>query len=185
MYKTKRGYETVMKIGYAVLVSDEVFNFMRELEVEFLEKFGANRGLAQPPHIAIKGPFDTDDLRWHAKYLDSLARQVKPLTVHLKGVRAFGPHAIFLDVVPHPALHQLTAKMLSDLPVETHTPFEANQDIHHHATVAFPDSEEVFEQAMAQYADLRVDLEFTVDRLALFYQHQDTWIVYKKVQVSG
>lgn len=174
-----------MKIGYAVLVSDEVFNFMREFEVEFFQTFGANRGLAQPPHITIKGPFDTDDLRWHADYLDSLARQVKPFTVHLKGIGAFGPHAIFLDVLPHFALDQLSKKILSDLPVKTHTPFEANHDIHHHATLAFPDSEEVFKQALIQYADMRVDLEFTVERLALFYQHQDSWIVYKKVQISG
>lgn len=174
-----------MKIGYAALVSDEVFNFMREFEVEVLESFGVNRGLAQPPHITIKGPFETDNLQWHSDYLDSLASQTRPFTIHAKGIRAFGPHAVFIDVMNNPTLHRLTQTILGDLPDATHTSFEVERSIHHHATVALPDSEEISEKIMAQYSDLNVQFEFTVEKLALFYQHEDSWIIYRKARVGN
>lgn len=158
---------------------------MRELQVGVLETLGANRGLTQPPHITIKGPFEIDNLQWHSDYLDTLASQTRPFTVHLKGIRAFGPHAIFIDVLKNPNLHELTQALLSDLPNETHTSFEAVQNVHHHATLALPDSDEMFNKAMIHYSDLQVEFEFTVKKLALFYQHADSWIIYRKARLPN
>lgn len=174
-----------MRIGYAVLVSDEVYNFMRQFEVEYLQRYGGNRGLTQPPHITIKGPFDTHDLAWHANYLDSLARKTRPFTIHLRGIGAFPPPVLFLNVEPHPELSALTETILADLPAHTHTPFEANRDLHPHATLAFPRSEVELQQALEEYAGRAVGFDCIVNSIGLLYQHEESWIILRKATLSG
>lgn len=67
-----------MQLAYALLVSDEVFNYVRQVQLEIHERFGENPELRLPPHITLKQPFEALQRR----ILQDLARHgVRPAEV--------------------------------------------------------------------------------------------------------
>lgn len=158
-------------VGYAVLVPDDVFNAMRQLELEMRERYGSNPGLRQPPHVTVKAPFATRDLARHRAYLDALAQRTAAFDVELDGIAFFEERGgvAFLDVVsPNLHLTELTATILRDLaPEAAPSSYEAANRVHYHATLAFLDADGL-ERARRDYAAVRPRFRFRAERLGLF-----------------
>jgi 2'-5' RNA ligase len=116
-------------IGYAVLVLDDVFNAMRNLQLDLRERYGRSAGLRQPPHITVKAPFITPAHDRHRRYLDALAARTAPFEIELDGIAFFEePGAVaYLDVAqPNSELKSLTETILRDLgPEAAPSPYEA------------------------------------------------------------
>jgi len=156
-------------LGYAILVSEEIFNWMRRIEVGLLRDYGANPGIKQPPHITIKQPFETDHIEPFEEYLDKLAEVIEPFEITLKGVGSFDQGVIFLDVIQDPRLKALQQRILSDLASRRvrAAPFE-DERYHFHATLATGLGNENFAKARKQLENVDAEFRFVFDTIALF-----------------
>lgn len=86
-----------MLIGVGLIIDDEAFNTIREIELKLSNKSKNYHGLFQPPHITIKRPFEASDktLEKLKKILKEYARNQKPINVELKLFKNFGKSVIY------------------------------------------------------------------------------------------
>lgn len=179
----------MVQVGLALMVSDEVHNAMRRLQLDLAQACGTNPALRLTPHITLKQPFHAGALAAVEAYFDELASSVTLDEVHLSGVGYFDDETegvAYADVAPHPALEQLRRRILADLAARFHVvPAEVEDDRYHfHATLAYHLTAQQLTRARAALADVTLDLRFTPARLGLFYYTGDLWIVYKLARLG-
>lgn len=169
-----------MRIGFAILLDGESYNFARQIELELCDKFGLCWGLRQSPHITIKAPFDTNKLEPFVDYLESLAKEIGPFDVELDGFNYFKPKVIFLDVKENPSLKELHFRILKDLKeifeIEPN-PLEG-ENIKFHSSLALEDvTENKFEKAKEYLTKYKPHFKFKVKTLGIFYHFADVGLV--------
>lgn len=172
-----------MFLGYAILVNDQVHNFMRKLEVAIQRDYGVNPGLKQPPHITFKQPFEAQQFEPFERYLDRLADEVDPFEIVMRGVGFFDEFGIiFLDVVQDPKLKALQRRVLHDLKGSGVTPASFEDERYHfHATVAWGLGTDNFLKARDALKVTRAGFRFVAEKLGLFYNvGPEEWIVYRQ-----
>lgn len=128
-----------MWLAYAILVPDDVQNFMRRATVELFERYGSNySSIVVPPHITIKQPFEAE-LEPSERYFDRLAAETDSFEIVLRGWATFpgDEGVVFLDVEQDPRLFALQRRVLDELGVEP-APHESGEPTpyHFHGTVA-------------------------------------------------
>ena len=171
-----------MLIGFGLLLEGVIFNYARRVELELRQWFDPNEGLKQSPHITFKTPFTVNSMEPFANYLDELAATTPPFDVTIKGVGAFAPHVLFLDVQPSQGLFALHTRVLDDLDHQFQVQpgrFEGQQ-MKFHSTVAIGDPTEGDLVAAQEW--LRRDspqFTFTVQSFGLFYRLEPDggWII--------
>ncbi len=176
-----------MQLAYAILVSDEVFNYIREVEVEIHQRFGKNPELRLPPHITVKQPFEGEAFGPFEQYLRTLAAEVEPFEIVARGFGSFDDSGVlFLDVVQDRWLKELQARVLRDLAPYGVNPAPVERGLYHfHVTVAFGLEPGHFTSARDTYASRGVEFRFPVRELALFYRiGPNEWIIYKKAKLE-
>jgi 2'-5' RNA ligase len=179
----------MVQVGLALMVSDEVHNAMRRLQLDLAEACGGNPALRLTPHITLKQPFHARELAPIENYFDELASGVALGEVSLRGIGYFDDESegvAYADVVPDPALERLRRRILTDLAARFRvTPGDVEDDHYHfHATLAYHLSSDQVARARAALADVTLDLHFTPERLALFYYTGDLWIVYRLARLG-
>jgi 2'-5' RNA ligase len=130
-----------------------------------------------PTHITIVGPtaIDTASLPALIVQLDIACDQVAPFEVELKGTGTFQPVSpvAFVEVTKGAAECAALANAARKGPLSGETRFP----YHPHVTLAHGVSDDIIEQALAEFADLSV--RFAVDAVWL-YRHFDDG-VWRKI----
>ena len=188
----KKPEPAVRRLGYVILVSDEVHNYMRKLAVAILHACGANSGLKPSqhlpsPHITLKQAFAVQTLEPFEQYFDRLASEVEPFEIVMRGVGVFDQGIIFLDVVEDRRLTTLRLRILRDLAEQFGVKPQPLEDerYHFHATLAYGLSEADFAQARQVLQNIKVEFRFMFNTLGMFYHTGDEWITYKRSRVAG
>ncbi|PKL36755.1 hypothetical protein CVV38_02540 [Candidatus Peregrinibacteria bacterium HGW-Peregrinibacteria-1] len=177
-----------MRIGFAILLDDESHNFARQVELELCEKFGLCWGLRQSPHITIKTPFDTPDLRPIVNYLEELSTEISPFSIELEGFNSFEPKVLFIDVKDNPALQNLHLRILKDLQEKfqiTPSQFEG-PNMKFHSSIALEDTtEDKFQEAQAYLSQKKPYFKFKADTIGIFYHLGDAgWAIIRRINLN-
>jgi 2'-5' RNA ligase len=175
-----------IQIAFVILVSDEIHNFMRGLEVELFHKYGVDRTLRDNPHISLKQGFEVDALEPFEAYFDKLAKEIRPFEIVIDGIGFFDQGIIYLDVKKDPRLETLRRRILRDLAGQfgvRPNPLE-DERYHFHATLAsgFPTKD--FPKARQACETIRAEYRFVFDTLGLLYHIGGQWIIYKRSNVN-
>lgn len=176
-----------MQLGFAIVANDDLHNLMRRLQLEIAERWGPNPALKQTPHITIKQPFHAKALPPIEDYFDALVRTTAPITLRLAGIGAFeDDKVIFLAVDPHPGLEAMRQRVLRDLRERFGVKPRDIEDERYrfHASLTWGLSADHFDQAWAALRDRRIELEFRLETLGLFYYTGEDWIPYKRSSLS-
>lgn len=171
-----------MQIGYGIILEDEIYNFMREMELLLFEKFGLKKGLYQSPHITIKPPFEVDSFEPYMQYLDELCEKTSPFQIELNGFNAFAGKVIYLDVRSNNHLFLAYETIFSDLK-KMGVPV-LRDDMIFHATLAYGDVEAATFAKAYDYLQEHFHPHFSCQtkKIGLFYQlpEDSGWIVIKE-----
>jgi 2'-5' RNA ligase len=170
---------------YAILLPDDVHNYMRRTQADVYERYEASRfTLPLEPHVTLKQPFEAADIAAHEEYLDRLAQETEPFELTLSGLGVFEDDGVlFLDVEQDPRLLALQHRIIDDFglaPAE----FESGhpRPYYFHATIATALAAGDLAEARARHAPTPA-FRFAIDRLALFRETEDTWTLYKRVRL--
>ena len=174
-----------MLLVYAILLPDDVHNFIRRVQAEVYERYEAS-GFTLPlePHVTLKQPFDATEIRAHEEYVELLARETQPFELVLHGLGVFeGEGVLFLEVEQDPRLLALQHRILDELRLDP-AEFESGRPLpyHFHATIATGLAPADLEQARALHAQTP-EFRFTIERLGLFRKTEETWTLYKRVRL--
>ena len=169
-----------MKIGFAIMLSNEAHNFIRNTQLDLHLQVGT--GLArQAPHITIKSPFDIEDITPYQKYLHQLSQSIQPFEVRCQGFGHFGQNVLFLDVAENEELKALHWRILNELEVkfgQKPHQFEG-ENVKFHASIAGFNQPDLFEKANSFLSGQEPDFTFMAKTFGLFYYlgSGNGWIV--------
>jgi 2'-5' RNA ligase len=167
-------------IGFAVLLPDNVQNFMREASLELTQRFGVEAAIE--PHVTFKQPFE-GDAGATAGYLDRLAASTQPFELVLDGYATFpGEGVLFLDVVRGAdEVRGLQRRVLEELAV---APADYEGDEYHaHATLAAGLTAEQLDCARRALPPAP-RFRFQAERLGLFARLESGWIVHRRARTG-
>lgn len=185
----RAGTAGTLEIAIVIMVSDEVHNHMRRLQLDFRERYGVDSGLRASPHVTLKQSFRTFDassVERLERYVDELVADVEPLEIRVKGVTAFEEEILFVEVEPNPRLEALRRRVLHDLSERFGIApghFEGD-NYHFHATLEYDLSSDVLAAARGAFADTRIEYAFTLSTLGLLLKAGDGWTTYKRARLS-
>lgn len=174
------------ELAIVVLVSDEVHNQMRAVQMDVRDRFGDGSGLRVPPHISLKQGFLTTDVAPFEKYFDALVQEIEPFDVQVRGIKSFDEWVLFVDVVPDPRLESLRQRILHDLGERFAIPpgpYEGPQ-FHFHATLAYSLPKPNLTAAADMFASRPFEATFPMDTLGLFIQAGDGWTTLKQARLT-
>ena len=170
------------EVAFVLPLSEEAHNFITELQVEILRRYGVNDGLLASPHVTLKLGFKTPDLRPFADYIDEVARTTPAPEITLRGISSFEEGIIFVDVEPTAALDQLRRRIVRDLAARfgiEPKPFEDDR-FHFHVTVAYGLPQQAFEKELAYLRTLNPTFRFKAQTLAMLCHTGEHWITYRR-----
>jgi 2'-5' RNA ligase len=173
-------------VAYVILLSDEVHDFMTQLQINILEQYGVNSGLTAAPHITLKLGFDVACLEPHAKYFDCLVKDIEPFEICINGVGKFDEGIIYFNVKINPHLEKLRRRILRDLHDQFGVkPYQLEGDQYHfHATLAYGLSKNDFALAYEGLKNMHVHMCFMMKTMSLFCHTGDHWISYKQATIT-
>ncbi|MCC5636821.1 2'-5' RNA ligase family protein [Nostoc sp. CHAB 5844] len=171
----------MMKLFFvALLPPPDIQAYANEIKQYFAEHYNSRHAQKSPPHITLQPPF-----RWADRNLLCLevslrefTNQQQPLLVTLNGFNAFAPRVIYIDVVRSQELLTLQADLMMHMEtslgivdqVGKKRPFAP------HMTVAFRDlTRQNFKAAWPEFANRRLQFEFTADKLTLLLHDGRQW----------
>jgi 2'-5' RNA ligase len=176
----------LLGLGFVILVSEDVHNAMRRLQLRIVQEYGANSGIEGPPHLTLKQGFAAPAIEPFEQYLDRVAAEIAPFEITLRGIDAFDDGVIFLDVAPNPALEALRRRVVHDLATEFGViPNALEGDrFRFHATLAQGLPRGAFERARQALRGVDVEYRFVCDTLGLLCDPGSGWITYKLATVA-
>jgi 2'-5' RNA ligase len=175
-----------MQLAYALLVPDDVHNWMRRTSFELVERYGGRLSTVVP-HVTIKNAFDAEAAEQYEQYLDRLAADTEPFELVLRGYGFFEAPGwvVFLGVEPSEELHALHRRVLDDLSLEP-AQFEG-PDFHFHATLALDLSPDEHARARAELTDKPTpEFRFPLERIGLarYAETPGMWTTYRLARVG-
>jgi 2'-5' RNA ligase len=181
-----------MHIGFAIIPSDEVHNYTRDIELELCDKFGLCWGLRQSPHITIKPPFEVQELYPFIKYIDNLAANLKPFEIEICGFNLFPElNVIYLDVRENNELRKLREGIRDDLKEKfgiKPNKFEGDE-WRFHISIALKDvTKEKLQKALNYLNNKpRPSFKFMLNTLGVFYYlgEEAGWIIIKRIKLHS
>jgi 2'-5' RNA ligase len=169
------------QMAIVILVSDEVHNHMRRIQLGIVDRYGESSGFRSSPHLTLKQGFRGSDIDRFARYLDELVADIEPFDICVKGVSSFDNNILFLDVESNPRLEALRQRVLGDLSGKfgiAPTSFEGDQ-YHFHATLAYGLAKDAISAELKRLANANIECRFTLDTLALIISTGNGWTTYK------
>ncbi len=170
------------EVAFVLPLAEDAHNFITELQVEILRRYGVNDGLLASPHVTLKLGFKTPDLRPFADYVDEVARTTPAPEITLRGISSFEEGIIFVDVEPTAALDQLRRRIVRDLAERFQIepkPYEDDR-FHFHVTVAYGLPPSAFEKELAYLRTLNPTFRFKAQTLAMLCHTGEHWITYRR-----
>jgi len=165
-----------------ILVSDQVNNYVRRLQVEILKEHGSNPSLDVTPHITLKQAFPVPALEPFEQYFDQLVNETEPFEIIVRGFGFFDEGILFLDVVESGQLIRLRKRILQGLSTELGVqPCPLEDDRYHfHATIAHGLPRASFERARRALAGVQIEFAFALDTLGMLLHTGRGWITYRR-----
>lgn len=178
-----------MKIGIGITLSDEVFNYVRSLELKIMQSTKVSTGFNQPPHITIKSPFQTNDLNSHLDYIKNLARTTIQFPVKMSHINYFEPSTVYLSIKQNKKLDDLHERILSDLNIKfgiTPNSFEGEKMIFHSSLAINLDKKSFIKVKECCMKIDQKEVLFMANTIALFYYIDSTkeWIILNQVKLQ-
>lgn len=170
-----------MKIGIGLLIEDDAYNKLRDLELIVSSETGNELGLFQPPHITIKRPFEADqDTFVNAKrILREFCGSVQEFEIDLGIYRTFGNEVIyaFTDVSKIISIQKSLLEKFEKINVMPDE-FDADKYIAH-STIALDLSPNEFEIAESKLLNYKGKTITTlISKVGLFLNVDERhWIV--------
>lgn len=181
---------TSLGLAYAILVPDEVHNWMRRTAFELHERYGGDPYvLVLPPHVTIKQPFEAAELEPFEHHFDRLVAETEPFELVLRGFGYFEREGVvFLDVEQDERLRAIQVRVLHDLAehgIEP-APYESGEPVpyHFHATVAVSLDDAALADARERYRETP-EFRFLLERIGLFRRTAEGWTLYKRVRAGS
>ena len=175
-----------MQLAYAILLPDEVHNFMRRVQAELYERYeGSRTTLALEPHVTIKQPFEAAEPERCENYFERLAEETEPFELVMHGFGFFEAEGVvFLDVEQNPRLLALQRRVLHDLALEPAV-YESEEPVpyHFHGTLATGLSPEDLSAARDQLGDTP-KFRFPLETFGLFRCTEETWTLYQRAALT-
>jgi 2'-5' RNA ligase len=175
-----------VQLAYVILLPAEVHNFMRCTQAELYERFeGSRTTLTLEPHVTIKQPFETAEVKPHEQYLERLSEETEPFELVMHGFGFFeGEGVVFLDVEQDPRLLALQRRVLDELALEPGM-YESEEPApyYFHGTLATGLSPEDLSAAREQLGD-SPEFRFPLETFGLFRCAAETWTLYKRAALT-
>ena len=173
-------HDDVRTIGVAIAIPPP---FGPELQ-RCREAFGDPMANAIPPHVTLLPPTDVsaDELPVITKHLSSVAANVDPFEIHLRGTATFRPVSpvVFVALARGISNCEMMASAVrtGPLAVDLHFPY------HPHVTVAHNLHDAALDRAFAELADF--EAAFAVTAFGL-YQHRDDghWVEHQTFPLAS
>ncbi|MBA3945350.1 MAG: 2'-5' RNA ligase family protein [Herpetosiphonaceae bacterium] len=174
-----------MLVTFAFLAHPHLHHVIRRLALEIhrTHHIGLHAGLL-PPHISLKQPFQIADLPELETFFDRFAASIAPFDLtltHVSGAASpnemSGRGVIWLEVQESLQLRGLHERLNTEL-AHDFRGTEAAYDgatYHFHATVALVQEPPRYHQVLEDYGEMRVDITYQPEHLAMFYYDDDTF----------
>jgi 2'-5' RNA ligase len=175
-----------LDLAYVILVSEDLHNYMRRLQLRILREYGATFGVEVSPHITLKQAFPARDVDPFERYFDRLVAGIEPFEITVRGVGFFDRGVAFMDVVPSGPLDALRRRVVRDLSTEFGVEANEFEDdrYHFHATLAQGIPSTSLERARRQLGSIQAEFRFVCDTLGLLSHTGRGWITYKRSTIS-
>lgn len=180
-------------VGVGLLLNDEPFNKVRELELCLAELTGNNRALQQPPHITVKRPFvlaNNNELKKVIQTVADLAKITKAIPIRYNGISQFGNSAWYLQAAncePLAAVHRQLVGLISQTFENSVGELEQDKMVFH-TTLALNLTNEEF-KVSTQYLKDRDEKDFqsntTLNQFGVFLSMDNgiNWIVCAQISL--
>lgn len=179
-------------VGVGALIEQEQFNILRNIELSLAVKTGNWYGLGQPPHIAIKRPFQMEKAR--LEYVQSAVRQVAQgfgrFSVRLSGCANFDKKVLYIQVGDNAMLFDLHDQLLTTLAsLYKKSNQSKGPDMIFHSTLAMNLSPEEYEIASSEMKKLMPSHPIVCDikKIGVFLSVDNSrhWVVIGEYPLSG
>ena len=193
--------DTLMNVGFALLVDQPTHNFMRKLAFELDRVYCIGLQAAQlPAHVSLKQPFHATDLQAVERYFDTFAASIQPFEIAFDTLEiqpATGANhdtgIVWLAARESPTLRDLHNRLNAELGARfAHSQAEFDGPaFRFHATVAMggqpPD---VYQEIAAAHSrhDLGLICQVTQIVMGVAHDNQDPpgpFVSYKILSLGG
>jgi len=170
------------EIAYAILLNDEINNYVRRLQIEIINRFGINPGYKACPHITLKLGFEVSDLGPFLLYFDKLVGEIKPFEIEIRGIDYFEEGIIFLNIGHNRQLEILRKKIINDLSSAYGIIPSGIEDDRYrfHVTLARDLKKKDMMFARKEFADTEIEFKLKIKYLGLLCYIDDVWLTYKQ-----
>lgn len=152
------------------------------LKEGFVDKYGVKHALKSPPHVTIQMPIRLESRHVHEliELLEKTCTYMQHGRLELKGIGAFTPRTIFIEVVKNSWITSIHNTVKSALSTLEFLNVEITENFHPHLTLMTRDlSPNMFIMAMEDLKDLRIDQTIPVHKLTLYKHNSKTWEAHK------
>jgi len=170
-----------MQLAYALLVPDDVHNWMRRRSFELVERYGGRLSTVGP-HVTIKNAVEAEAAAPYEDYLDRLAAEMEPFELALHGLGFFEAPSwvVYLEVEQPEDLHALHRRVPNELALEP-AEFEG-AGFHFHATLALDLPPDAHARARSELVGQPTpEFRFPLERiyLARYVDELGIWATYR------
>ena len=178
-----------MKCTFALLVNDEIHNYIRKKVVTINRLTGCGFFASQlPPHISLKQPFIIDDIDKAEKYFNEFSKKIQPIRIIIDSTYNW-ENIIGLNVVENAELRNAHNILISDLKeiFRNSSALHDGNSYHFHATISMGGMDHSkfksgFIEAYEKVKDANLNFEFMANKIVMFYNDDDKFnsiITYK------
>jgi len=178
-----------MRCTFALLVNDEIHNYIRKKAVEINRLIGCGFFASQlPPHISLKQPFEIDDIDKAEKYFDVFSKKIQPIKIKIDSIYNW-KNIIGLNVVENAELRNAHKILNIDLKeiFRNSSALHNGNSYHFHATISMggiarSQHKSEFIEAYEKVKDENLNFEFMANKIVMFYNDDNKFnsiITYK------
>ena len=170
----------------ALVPLQEIRDEVEQLKLELKKDYNASHALKIPAHITLQMPFTRKESE-EGHIIETLKRfadKQSPFKINLNGYDSFPPRVLFIKIVNHHPIKELSQKLNSTLiDSELVSENRVNDDIHPHMTIATRDlEEEDYHKAWNEFQDREYKNSFTAKSLFLLKHNGKNWDIYREFE---
>lgn len=186
-----------MRASFALLVNNEIHNYVRSIAYDINKEFGTGFFASHlPPHISLKQPFDISDIRKVEEYFDELAKSINPFEINIPRLKYWISEevgSLFLEVEESSNLRNLHNRINKELreSFENTSALFDGDDYRFHLTIALggKSPKESYKHFYEKVIEKEVDIKYTAKEIVMFYFEDDnygigTFMTYKTLPLG-
>ncbi len=172
----------------ALVPTREIRGEVKQLKLELKKDYNASHALKIPAHITLQMPFTrkASEEEHIIETLQRFAGEQTPFKINLDGFNSFPPRVLFINIVNHQPIRELSQKLNSTL-IDSKLVSEnrVNNDLHPHMTIATRDLEEQdYHKAWDEFQDREYKNSFTAKSLFLLKHNGKNWDIFREFEFS-